>query len=443
MKLLDYLRKKNKYIPSGIPSIESWRLFMSKKQIVDVSLRRGSFGGPYNPPSIKNSVEAEVFVEWSDGQCSHAILNRSFLNEPLDTMKTLYSQAYIEPYPDAVPGHFDLPDIRVCTPEVRDAVIQDPSPLLPTISNINYHLKDISSHLIHGMLNAEHKEVTFLTSNGADSFHDSTKVSYSLSLGLQSGFYNELRIIPNEEEVSKRVLRARREYEILNTSYTDSTNSIYSTDKVLLSASVVNQFINTYLIKNLSMQSILNGTSAFSIKDIHENNSIFHDSFSIIDTSLRDDHPTAYKLDARGQPAQERVIVENGYLRSADISLRAATQGKYSPTPIMLAGNLLFKSHLHQTANKNSYNLDSFIEKFTDGLYIYQVLGLHTQDTIKGQYSLGVPKAIIIKDGKIKGCVRGTLVGNFFHNLKQPLEIIEDPLSHMPMMVMNAKFISN
>ena len=52
------------------------------------------------------------------------------------------------------------------------------------------------------------------------------------------------------------------------------------------------------------------------------------------------------------------------------------------------------------------------------GVYIYSVLGMHTQDASSGKYSLVAPQARVIRAGRLlDGKVKIVLAGDFFAQL--------------------------
>lgn len=91
-------------------------------------------------------------------------------------------------------------------------------------------------------------------------------------------------------------------------------------------------------------------------------------------------------------------------------------------------------------ASDSSWSLEDTLRPLGDGLLIHAVLGLNTQDATRGAYSLGIPRALVLERGKVKGYVRGTLAGNFFEDLRRPWQTLSDPLEAMPIMAVQGTF---
>ncbi|HWJ02518.1 MAG TPA: metallopeptidase TldD-related protein, partial [Verrucomicrobiae bacterium] len=64
-----------------------------------------------------------------------------------------------------------------------------------------------------------------------------------------------------------------------------------------------------------------------------------------------------------------------------------------------------------------SGTLADLIASTDTGILVHSVLGLHTQDSTSGSYSLSAPHCLKIENGKITGRVKAVLNGNFFTHL--------------------------
>jgi PmbA protein len=62
--------------------------------------------------------------------------------------------------------------------------------------------------------------------------------------------------------------------------------------------------------------------------------------------------------------------------------------------------------------------LEEVIQELDDGLIIYSLLGLHTQDYSSGKFSLKADQCLLVKNGEIRGKVEALIVGNFLEGLK-------------------------
>lgn len=370
------------------------------------------------------------------GRCSQSTLNRAQLLAPSETLPTLYSQSYPDPYPEHVPGPTELPELRVCVPEIKAAVLEDASVMVPLIQQMAQELRRLPTEQIRASFGATYSRVTFVTSEGADSTHETTRVNYGATISSRASFSHDLRQLPTPEQIAIRLKRVREDFEVLERPYERLTRG----PQVYLVPSLARIFLNYFLLQNLSMQNVLNGVSAFTRQQLEEQEQLFHPSLTITDHPLRDDHPTAFRLCARGQVPQARPLIQGGRLLEADISLRAATQGGLDPTPTSMTENWILDGTPELTQPESVLS-DRQLQGMDDSVLLYSVLGLHTSDPVRAAYSLGVPRALVIEGGKPKGFIRGTVVGNFFEDLRAPLDLRLDPLSEHPILPLQARFI--
>ena len=67
------------------------------------------------------------------------------------------------------------------------------------------------------------------------------------------------------------------------------------------------------------------------------------------------------------------------------------------------------------------------------GVLILSVLGLHTQDSTRGDFSISAPQTLAIQGGALGGAVKAVLTGNFFEALRDPsLGLVTFPGFRMP-----------
>lgn len=434
MRLIDWLRSPDAPAPTGVPGIKSWRVYMVERREADVAIRRAIFGGPYCPPALRSSTTADVFIQWADGKCSQSALNRSQLESASEALQALYALSYPDPFPEHVPGQTALPDLRVCVPEVKEAVLYNPSALVEPMMLMATELRSLPTDQIRATFSADHARVTFMSSQGADSTHETTGVQYGATISSRAMMVHDLRRLPRPDQVQVRLHRVRQDYELLGKPFEGALRQ----PKVYLTPALTRQFLNYYLLQNLSMQAILNGASAFTRQQLEEESLLFHSSLNIIDHPRRDEHPSAFRLCQRGQAPLERPLVKDGRLAGVDVNLRAATQGGIDPTPTSLTENWIIDGL--EPADELT-GLDRDLSGLDNAILLYSVLGLHTSDAVRGAYSLGVPRALVVEDGQIKGFVRGTVVGNFFEDLRSPLSPRRDPLAEVPILPLQASFV--
>ena len=54
------------------------------------------------------------------------------------------------------------------------------------------------------------------------------------------------------------------------------------------------------------------------------------------------------------------------------------------------------------------------------GVLVLSLLGLHTQDTTRGDFSISAPQTLAVDGGALGAGVKAVLTGNFFEVLRDP-----------------------
>ena len=175
----------------------------------------------------------------------------------------------------------------------------------------------------------------------------------------------------------------------------------------------------------------------FCAPDIHKGRSMMKDRLGTQVASscvtLRDDGRIPWKAgtsswDAEGVPTGRTLLIEDGVARSYLYNLQYAWKDGVSSTgnacrgmsslPDVGASNLLLDA--------GSETAESLISGVKSGLYLTELMGLHTIDPISGDFSVGA-KGLLIESGKITRPVSGvTIASNLMDFLKNIVAVGSD-----------------
>ncbi|MEW6685467.1 MAG: TldD/PmbA family protein [Candidatus Edwardsbacteria bacterium] len=164
-------------------------------------------------------------------------------------------------------------------------------------------------------------------------------------------------------------------------------------------------------------ENVMKGKSLFQNKIEKE---IASPVVTLIDDGRLKDGPNTTPVDDEGSSTQKSILISEGKLMGFLHDTQSATHFKTNPT-----GNARRYSYfsLPKTSISNLYlkpqeiSADDLISQVKDGLYISGLLGLHTINTISGDFSVGAT-GNIIKDGSIGQAVKGiALAGNIKDSL--------------------------
>ncbi len=137
-------------------------------------------------------------------------------------------------------------------------------------------------------------------------------------------------------------------------------------------------------------------------------------ALSVVDDGAMEKGVASSPVDDEGVPTQKTVVIENGSLRRFLYDSYTALKDKTQSTGN--ASRAGFKSSPGSGTSNFYFAAGSVprekILKETEGLYLYDVMGLHMADPISGDFSVGAIGAWL-ENGEFKSGVRGiTLAGN-------------------------------
>lgn len=200
----------------------------------------------------------------------------------------------------------------------------------------------------------------------------------------------------------------------------------------MLGASPVKSGAYNVVFKNTAMADLL-GTfsSAFSGEQAYkglsmlegmEEKSIASECVSIRDDGLLEGGMASALFDGEGVPCRNKVIVENGVLKTLLYDLKyAAKCGKKSTGNGFRSGyrSQVFCGPSNFYIVPSDKDFDDIIKEAGDGIYITDIEGLHAgANIVSGDFSLSA-QGFVIKDGKLERPVEQiTAAANFFELLK-------------------------
>lgn len=154
---------------------------------------------------------------------------------------------------------------------------------------------------------------------------------------------------------------------------------------------------------------------------------------TLVDDGLRPRGLGSSLYDGEGLPTQRNVLIQGGVLQGFLYDSYTARKAKRASTGSADRGS--YKG-IPEPGTTNFYleagatPPEELMAGIRSGLYVRQVLGLHTVDTISGDYSLGI-MGQRIENGKRTHAVRGvTIAGNLLDLLKN-VEAIGSDLTFM------------
>ncbi|MFH1542831.1 MAG: TldD/PmbA family protein [bacterium] len=180
------------------------------------------------------------------------------------------------------------------------------------------------------------------------------------------------------------------------------------------------------LISPLSSEAVQKGRSLFAGK-IGE--IVAAKILNIIDDGRLENGLATRPFDSEGVPTQETKLIENGKLNTFLFNTYTANKGLTESTGNAVRGGFSGRpgvgpSNFYIVPGSKTPN--SILRTVAKGLYVNQVMGIHTANAISGEFSIGA-LGIMIENGKKTYPVKGiTISGNLIDLLQHIEEVGSD-----------------
>lgn len=407
-RLADGLCERLASVRAGGAELASWRLELSDGWGLAAGLRDSRLGGPYEPPAAARGLAGGLYLRWSDATVTSASLTATTLAEWDELLPEWRAMAYRDPHAPEVLGPTLLPEVAVRDPAVEAVVDGEPGPLLAVLSRCLEALTAAGLRQLDGGAAAASRRRVLRSSRGLDIAYSET--TYSCSIGAEL-LYNR--------GFSKRRLIEPEELEELLADVAETAGALRQEEQapsgelpVLLTPGVAGSFVGRFVGTNLSGAAVIHGRSAFRLDDFRTGRQVARDDLSfVIDTTQPLERATS-PVSSEGVPGGRVALVEGGRLRTPLLSLKYAAQAGLPPTPVPGGSPGLLVRGAEPERERAECMAD-----LGSGLLVHSVMGMHTQDAVRGRYSLVAPAARVVREGSLGGRCKAILAGSFFEHL--------------------------
>ncbi|OON96271.1 MAG: hypothetical protein ATN31_09875 [Candidatus Epulonipiscioides saccharophilum] len=194
------------------------------------------------------------------------------------------------------------------------------------------------------------------------------------------------------------------------------------------------------ILENLAFASLLATMSPSFYADVMqkgksklkglENTQIASEIVTIEDDPHFANSPGSCGFDAEGVRTYKKTIIENGIFKGFLHNLSTANKDGVESTGNASKASIVSPIRVSSTnlvVKSGELSLDQLIEKAENGLYITELVGLHSgANSISADFSLSA-KGLLIENGKLTKGVKQIIVsGNFFDLLKNITDIADD-----------------
>lgn len=396
---------------AAFPGVVDWRLTWSDSAGTGLGIKDNQIGSVYAPLAYGDSLSGSYLVQWEDGRLSRGGVDGSTLVNLAEVLGAAREASYLDPDaavflgPDVfaeVPS-FDAATVRLLREQVDDLVDLLRLVLAP---RANHAIGTVS-----GRVGAGAGQSGVMTSRGLDVRDSGTSVGWSAGYDRIVGDGDSSRSPFEPAEVAARLGELVALWEELQQAARLPLPS--GRQMVLLTPSVASSLAGHYLWGNLSGSKVFHGQSAFTLAEFEQQAQRFRDDISLRVDPLLPMTTGTFAFTSEGLPAAPQSYIENGRLVTPTLNLKYARKLGWRPTTPPGGPRTVFFS--------DGAPLSLEEGRTAAVALVLDLLGLHTQDSTTGEFSLSAPTCLLLtSDRHAAGRSKLGLSGNYFELLNDP-----------------------
>jgi PmbA protein len=420
--------KLNEKLKSSVKArtIKNYILNSSVSSKTSIGVIGKKLGGAYRPVVTSSDFSGTLLVEWPGGLISKSEVNASWVRSFERKLKSIKKLSYRD---DAAKNFLAQQKITDHTKQADNAILTEKVDINKTLIS---RTKDLHSWITD--LKEKVPEVDANIGSSMRSFSNSkdnhlkerhTFVDISALLGQYAwmGFAER-----NDSKYEKKINYLKNWTEKKYRAMKKDAKRIEKKIDVILSPSKFQALFDHFILENISANAIYKRRSCYTISDFEKNKKIGPDNMTLTVTPRKEMSLGGSNFSSTGWSyPDEFKFFENGKLKAPISGHRHAKLLKISPTPPIKSFRLTNFGPIEKSIEEND-----FISQTDNAILITQLLGLHTQDSSTGDFSLVAPMSLIVKNGKFVGRTEVMIRGNMFDILKNIDQIYRGPLMESP-----------
>ncbi len=386
-------------------------------------------GGAYDPLTFSEEFSGSVLVEWPNGKISKTEISPKWIEDFEKEMKILEKMMYKD---DADKNFLKSADLTKFTKQNSSEIVErnfdTEKELVERVINLQEWMSELGETSQYSFVRIGRSRITVTNSKGLLIEEDKTYIGESVYLGEFTGFGIIGRGLQDFKEEDSHIKRTGKIYKAMQTDLQGSKQSRLLDAEVILDPYVFSGLFEHFIVTNLEASSIYYKQSAYTKEDFTNNKNIAPSQLSlkVLPRKKMNYYARNYSEVGWVYP-DEFEFIKDGQLVSPISDHRFANLIEVDPTPPINSLRLAEFGDIEK-----SMDYEEQIKDVENGIIITTMLGLHTQDSNTGDFSLVCPKSIIVKDGEMTGVSEFIIRGNFFDLLRDIDVIYRDTLTNLP-----------
>lgn len=391
------------------PKLKEWRFDLHQIQGIDIGVKNNKIGGPYSAPSFKRSISGEIYLIWAGNWYTSAKLDAQVIANFPDYIDLWEKTAYHDP--DGV-GLFSpdrLPEMPLADRQVERIVASDYQKALELLDRGLKQLIEAGIKKVDAGVRCYRDTRYLINSQGWEANYSQTPAEIYFVANDSYGESFSEKKWPDAAEIQSIIAATVKIGTLLEK---DAACRLAGPVKLIFPPETLELFLNHFLLTNLYGGLIVNRQSRYTLEDFQKQRPTLRPDLTLTVNNLLPYRAFSYRCTAEGVPGGVRELITGGRLQTPILNLKYARKTGLKPTAAVVGGRGFFLSGSYPRRD-----WDDLIKETERGLIVYSVLGMHTQDSIAGRFSVTADQCLLVEDGELKGKVKAVLNGDFLESL--------------------------
>lgn len=421
---------------NGGAKIRAWSVFVTESTRLGLGTKDMQSGNAHTPLNLTVSCGARYLFVWDDGLVSRGYFERRQIEKDIDdALAQSRLAAYEDPDAATVLGPAEMPEVRLHDTEISAMTRGEIGRIAGRQKEIRDLVRSRRFRTWSGSIGVSEGRSRLVTSEGLDAVGAGTGHSWHVMFHGELGDGFSARSLEDDEAFRARLLRLAEMVELLGQP---AEAMPPGTHPVLLHPNVVESYVLGTLLENLGGAKIAHGEGQFRREQFDRSEQVLREDITLRLDPLEPLKAGSYRFTGEGVPASPCTYIEHGRLRRPILDVKYANRLGMAPTPVPIALDTLHLEGTGTLSEPDAYRAAA------GGALVLSVLGVHTQDSASGDFSLSAPQTLRIGKRGPDGRMRGTLSGNLFEILRsEELRLVHYPGEHTPGMLVRCRFDPN
>jgi PmbA protein len=392
--------------------LEAWRFDLHETKGVELGLKNNRLGGPYSAPSYKRSVSGELYLIWKEHRYTSAKLDSQVISA-FDEYKDLWqTTAYYDEDGVGLYQPEKIPSLELADSQAKQIVHHDFQVPYQLLEDGLKKLFNWGATKVDGKVRCFETHRTIMNSAGLVVEYPQTPCEFYFEVNDSYGEVYHEKKWPQPFEI-ERIINNTGQIGVQLSQPALLTN-LSGPILLIFPPSIFEAFLSYYLITNLYGGLVINRQSRFSLADFQNQRSVLREDLNLDVNVLLPHRSFSYPCTSEAVPGGTCTLIAQGRLQTPLLSLKYAKKSGLAPTPLPSGGNGFFLK-----PNSGAGTWEQLIGETDNGLIVYSILGLHTQDSSSGVFSLTADQCLLVRNGKIIGKTKAVIHGDFLDSLRQ------------------------